>query len=167
MILKQLFSNCNWLSVWKRLVILYPDQKESEEIYRNVFQQLQSLNPSQTDLILVLEEKANELNPTPYIDVSGKRMNETMEYALEFSPWENWLGMELDKITLREFSHYDIIAHSLYEMTYIGYSQDEIKQQLEELNSAVDEIKNMTEEDKTNKFITLDEMMDKLKDKKK
>ncbi len=107
------------------------------------------------------------MNPTPYIDVSGKRMNETMKYALEFSPWENWLGMELDKITLREFSHYDIIAHSLYEMTYIGYSQDEIKQQLEELNSAVDEIKNMTEEDKTNKFITLDEMMDKLKDKKK
>ncbi len=46
MTLKQLFSNCNWLSVWKRLVILYPDQKESEEIYRNVFQQLQSLNPS-------------------------------------------------------------------------------------------------------------------------
>lgn len=167
MILKQIFANCNWLSVWKRLVILYPDQKESEEIYRVVFQQLQLLNPSQTDLILVLEEKANELNPTPYIDVSGKRINETMGYALEFSPWENWLGMELDKITLREFSDYDIVAHCLYEMTFIGYSQDEIKQQLEELNSTVDEIKNMTKEDKAEKFITLVEIMDKLKGKKK
>lgn len=48
--------------------------------------------------------------------------------------------MEIDPETLKTLSPLDIICHCLWEMTFIGYEQDEIQTQWQEILQAKDEI---------------------------
>jgi len=54
---------------------------------------------------------------------------------LELTPWRQWLGMEISKESLQEFSEQEIIVHCLYEMTFEGFSEDAI----EKVNERIEE----------------------------
>ena len=101
------------------------------------------------------------------MDVSGRKIEEdpnsiTDSYAIEFVAWEKWLGMDLAPETTKIFSDLEIIAHCLYEMTFIGYNEEEINDQFEMINDRVEEYKNLTKEEKEEKTITLDELNKRL-----
>lgn len=56
-------------------------------------------------------------------DVFGKNgeifvNNHEKRWALDFEPWKDWLGMEIDEITKKTFSDSDIIALCLSEMFF-------------------------------------------------
>ena len=55
--------------------------------------------------------------------------------------------MDLAPETTEKFSDLDIIAHCLYEMTFIGYNEEEISEQFETINERVEEYKNLTKEE--------------------
>jgi hypothetical protein len=44
-------------------------------------------------------------------------------------------------------------------MTFMGFDQEEIKNELDKIKEAVDDYKNMTEEEKNIKSISLDDLM--------
>ena len=48
-------------------------------------------------------------------------------YGLGLDKWENWLGMEIDKITIDSYNQIDIIAHCIWEMTFWGFDQQTIQ----------------------------------------
>lgn len=79
--------------------------------------------------------------------------------------WENWLGMGLAPETLENFSELEIIAHCLYEMTFCGYEQDEIQKQIDTINKTVEEYKNLTDEEKKEQTISLNDLKKKLDEK--
>ena len=79
--------------------------------------------------------------------------------ALEFTPWDEWLGMDIDQSSLKDFSSYEIICHCLDEMTFMGFDQEEIKNEMDKIKEAVADYKNMTEEEKNTKSISLDDLM--------
>lgn len=72
----------------------------------------------------------------------------TISYALDFTPWEEWLGMDIDKESLQAFPETEIISHCLYEMTFYGFTQKKIQKEWKKIEKSVEELENMTEDEK-------------------
>lgn len=66
--------------------------------------------------------------------------------------------MTISQATLENFSELEIIAHCLFEMTFIGFDKEEIQEELKSLNKTVEDYKNLTEEEKNQSTISLDEL---------
>jgi hypothetical protein len=71
--------------------------------------------------------------------------------------------MEIEADTLNEYLESDIIAHCLYEMTFFGFNEDDISAQREELRRCVDEIEAMTEEERREKLIPMEQVIQNIK----
>lgn len=139
--------------------------------YRNVFEKLKITEPSEYELEIVLTECDGEpdfeSDTETYVDVFGRKKipdpnSITESYAIEFLEWDKWLGMDLAPETIKNFSNLEIIAHCLYEMTFIGYDEDEIQEQLKLLNDSVEEYNKLTDEEKKQNTISLDELKRRL-----
>jgi hypothetical protein len=174
--LNDLIKSYNWLSVELTLLQLYPEQEEMLDEYRNVFEKLKITEPAEYDeLEIILTEHDSDPNfeseKSTYVDVSGqKKIPEpndiTNRYAIEFLEWDKWLGMDLATETTKKFSDLEIIAHCLYEMTFIDYDEEAIQEQLKSLNDLAKEYKQLTDEEKEQKTISLDELIKRLDEKK-
>lgn len=169
--LKDLIDSNNWLSVELIILELYPDQNAVVDEYEYVFDKLKNLQPENSDMSIVLTECNSEWeeenDSDTYIDVSGrKNVNEenalTESYAIEFEDWSKWLGMDLAVEAIENFTDLEVIAHCLYEMTFISFDEKEIKEQLDALNEMAEEYKSLTEEEKKERTLTLDELKDSL-----
>ena len=168
----ELIKSQHWLSIELTLLDLYPDQKEIIEEYRRVFESLQLMQPENDDMLIVLTEYEcdtdDESQPTStYVDVSGRKQEPepnslTNSHAIEFVKWQNWLGMNIAPETLENFNDLEIVAHCLYEMTFCGYEQDEIQEQFASIKKSVDDYKHLTEEEKKQQTISLEDLKKKL-----
>lgn len=61
-------------------------------------------------------------------------------YALDFLPWEEWLGYYCNQLDLEKHGETAFIAHCLWEMTFDGFSQEQVKERLDELKERIDEV---------------------------
>lgn len=174
--LYDLIKSYNWLSVELTLLKLYPDQYRMLDEYRNVYEKLKVTEPADyNDLEIILTEYDCDPNfesdKETYIDVSGQKKiadpnDITNGYAIEFLEWDKWLGMDLATETTKNFSDLEIIAHCLYEMTFIDYDEEAIQEQFKSLNDRVEENKKLTDEEKEQKTISLNELKRRLDEKK-
>lgn len=182
--LKELVANTDWNEVKLSLLQSYPDAERSLAGFERVFDELLSLTPRRTRMRICLEEVFREgIDEEPYIEVFGKDgtlnknlpdfrhfsktaskdlANSETSFALDLVPWEEWLGMELDPATLEAYSGFDIIAHCLWEMTFFGFDQETIREQREELKRRARELDNMTEEERKQKLIPLEQVRKEL-----
>lgn len=166
---KDLIKSHHWLSVELTLLNLYPDQNKIIDEYQKVFETLHNLQPVDNDMLLVLTEyelDSDDKIKSTYVDVSGRKLipdpnSITNSYAIEFVKWENWLGMELAPETKMNFDELEIISHCLYEMTFCGYEQEEIQEQFDSIQKTSEEYKNLTDEEKKQNTISLDDMIKK------
>ena len=171
-----LIKSNNWLSVELTLLGLYPDQEEMLDEYRKVFEKLQITDPAEYDDIeIILTEYDCDPNieneKETYVDVSGQKKipdpdSITNGYAIEFLEWNKWLGMELALETLKNFSELEIIAHCLFEMTFIDYKEDAIQQQFKSISDTVEEYKKLTDEEKNQQTISYEDLKKQLDEKK-
>lgn len=181
---KSLIEKYSWEDVWQTFRKLYPDQKKSREGYKQVFSELRTIKPKATKMRIVLEEVPAERNQEGYVHVSGKngtlktavrskhfnddgKSDPEESFAIEYTPWEEWLGMRIDQPSAEKFSEVEIIVHCLWEMTFAGFDQASIKKQINELQRRVDEIKNMTEEERKEKLIPMEEVLKRIKNRRK
>ncbi len=174
--LSELIKSYNWLSVELTLIKLYPDQNQMLDEYRKVYEKLKVTEPADYDeLEIILTEYDSdpdfESDKETYVDVLGQKKNSDLNdisnsYAIEFLEWDKWLGMDLALQTTKNFSDLEIIAHCLYEMTFIDYDEDLIQQQLKSLTDTVEEYKKLTDEERKQKTISFEELKRRLDDKK-
>jgi hypothetical protein len=174
--LYDLIKSYNWLSVELTLLKLYPDQDKMLDEYRNVYEKLKITQPADYDeLEIILAEYDCDTNfeseKETYVDVSGQKKipdpnDITNGYAIEFLEWDKWLGMDLAIETTKNFSDLEIIAHCLYEMTFVDFDEDAIQGQIKTLNDRVEDYKKLTDEEKKQQTISLDELKRRLDEKK-
>lgn len=174
--LHDLIKSYEWLSVELTLLRLYPDQEKMLDDYKKVFEKLKITEPTEYDELEIILTKHDcdlylESEDEGYVDVSGQKKESdqnsiTSSYAIEFLEWNKWLGMNLAKETTKNFSDLEIIAHCLYEMTFIDYDEEAIQQQFKSLNDKAEEYKNLKNKEKEQKTITLDELIKRLDEKK-
>ena len=168
---KDLIRTNFWLSIEMVLLQLYPDEKKNISAYKQIFNDLKFREPVAGDISIVLSNENDDFDNSSYVDVSGRDNNPkenadilTDALAIEFTPWNEWLGMDIDKNTLQDFTELEIIAHCLYEMTFIDFEEEEIQAEMDKLKDIADEYKNMTEEEKKENTISLDDLLKDLDD---
>ena len=122
---QDLITTSDWSSVERTLERLYPADLDDLPGYQRVFETLRGLEPNDTRLRLVIEEIDDPESQTPIASVVGA--DDHGSYAIEMTPWDDWLGMDIDEQTRQKYSDLEIIAHSLWEMTFFGYSQAAIQ----------------------------------------
>lgn len=122
----ELIKSNEWLTIELTFSKLYPDQQESIENYCLVYEALKFLQPVYSDIKIVLNPYDDDGHPS-VIDVYGINPNPepedfTNSLALEFTSWDKWLGMDIDPLTLKEFTEIEIICHCLDENGYFAYT---------------------------------------------
>lgn len=167
--LKELIDSTNWYSVELTLLETYPDTKDIIERYKDVYEKIKLIEPEPYEMKITLTicKENNDNQIMSYVHVCGKELSETksQSYTLEFTEWKKWLGMELAKETINNFSESEIVAHCLYEMTFVAFEESEIQEEFNSIKNIIKEYENLTDENKKDKFISLDELMKQLKEK--
>ncbi|MCL4536202.1 MAG: hypothetical protein M1610_01200 [Nitrospirae bacterium] len=163
-LLKDIVEVCSFKDVKSSLLALYPDQKKNINEYKNVFETLKQMRPRYSKEGMVIDIKRVGRGKNAYFDVSGICLEKDAKqsYALEYTPWSKWLGYEVSSKVLKRMSKEEIIAHCLWEMTFMGFTQNKIRRELNKLKKRVEDIK--TGKVKT---IPFEEVMTRLKEKVK
>lgn len=141
MILKDLISNFSFEEVWKRLVELYPDQEKNLEGYKNSYSILKGLKPSSNKEKVSIDIMFVDNDGDQYHDISGTKPDDPLSYALEFSGWDEWLSFSITKETIEKYPEVDILAHCLWELTFLGYSPEEIEEENMKLITNIEKAK--------------------------
>jgi len=139
MVLKDLIKKYKWTDIDKRLFELYPDQKKNYFGYNDVFNVLKNKiikirNNKKVQLMkiyidLTYDEDEKHTHFSVYGKNGQKEHNWEIHWALELSTYNQWLNYSIAEQTLNNYSEIDIICHCLYEMTFYGYSENQITYQ--------------------------------------
>ena len=185
---KELIDDVTWGEVEESLQKFYDMDEEELLNYEMAFHKLSESPAIPYDMRICIEwvDPIDCLDDEGYWAVDG--MNGTLQketedwkhfkdkcdegfgeqevgYALDFTSWDKWLGMEIDETTANniELMRSDIVALCLWEMTFHGFEEEGIQSIMEELKERVDKIENMTEEELKANTITLEELKERLK----
>jgi len=159
---KDIVKACNFRNVKEALLRLYPDQKKNIKGYKYVFQTLRLMKPRYNKEGMIIDIRKVGRSRNAYFSVSGvcREKGIKQSFGIEYMPWSKWLGCEVDKQILKKMTKDEIVAHCLWEMTFMGFTQNKIRRELNVLKRRVRDIK----EGKV-KTIPFEEVMKKLEDK--
>lgn len=159
--------NPGWDRVWERMLEIYPDQYKLHDEYQKTFNRCRRSEPVATKMrILVRTVQPDEIDlkydpdAKPYVVVDGKNgtrfcdeedyrnmpwyekatkeeREEEITYGIEFTPWNEWIGMEIDSESFKDFTEVEIAVHALWEMTFISYDENEIGDTIDDLREQV------------------------------
>jgi len=159
---KDIVRSCAFKKVKEDLLELYPDQKKLIKGYEYVFKTLKRMRPrySKEDMVINIERVGRGKNA--YFSVSGVCTQKGIKqsYCIEYRPWSEWLGCEVDRKVLKKMTKEEITAHCLWEMTFAGFTQERIRRKINMLKKRVKDYK----EGKV-QTIPYEEVMARLKEK--
>jgi len=136
MILKEYIHNAKFEEIWVEFVKNYPECEKDKKGYQKVWIELNSL-PIDNSLkhynIYVDFVHEEEYPEDDYWSVDAWVEGCDYDFAIEYTSWEKWLGMQVDEQTIVNHSKEFVLAHILWEMTWCGFSNDSVKKKSEEL----------------------------------
>jgi hypothetical protein len=166
---EEIIKRNSWLSIEHTFLQLYPKEEKSISGYESVFNELKMLSPTDTDISIVVSNEKDDFDNEEYVHVCGHNNspqddpdNPGNSLGLEFTSWDQWLGMDLDEMSVMDFTELELISHCLYEMTFFGFDQEKIQKVMDEMEKDIDEIKNMTEDEKKTKLKSWDDLKKEL-----
>jgi hypothetical protein len=168
---KELICKYDWDDVYSAFMQLYPDQEKNIEGYRQVFEELHTIKSVETKMRIVIEDTFDEYDKKYYSCVSGKdgslnkqndpehfeddeMGNQEVSYAIEFRDWAEWVAMDIDHVSFSKYSELEIIGHCLWEMTFCGFTQEDVKK-------AIDTIDKRAKDAKDNPWVSMMNSLDK------
>lgn len=160
MTFKELLQTVEFDEIWIEFKKEYCMKDEAFDAYFKVFNQLKELTPEQNQdgFRLVVARVEDELEPgTSTYDVFGIKPGDNEHYALELLSWNKWLSFEIIEKCVQVYTAAVVVAHSLYELTFLGYDASDveanIKKEIEILKERFEDIENGTAN-----FISWDEV---------
>ena len=127
----------------------------------NVFRKEDLMNYPVSKEILGLDAHAMSTEEINALFEKMKALPFITSYGYEFSPWEDWLGLDIDEDSLNACGTDEGLTDVLREMTFNGFtreSQDERRAELEESASHFDELMAMDEEERKEHLISWEEV---------
>lgn len=165
MTLKDLFQRTPWPAVRRSLLRYFPAARKELGQMEKAYLGLLPAAPvrSGTRIYVAYPQKARAGADVPpdVFGLDGEKDGKGREkrWALEYEPWEKWLGMEIDPAAGESFADADIAALCLYEMTFLSYDQEKIQARAKELARINRLIDRMPPEEFNKYFIPLDEYL--------
>lgn len=153
MTFKQLLQTNTWPAISSLFLEIYPEAAENMEGYETVFKKLIAMDAEETDMSIDITNEKDTFDDEEYVEVLGiynNPQNEEEHYSqgIEFSPWRKWLGMDISAESLERFSEQEIIVYCLYEMTFVGFSEEEIQKVISSSKDNSEERESLTEEER-------------------
>lgn len=184
--LGDLIDELDWDEVQDALLKNYGDIEQNIVEYEQVFYRLKGMESAESDMkihVVLIDEReifGKDLADDPYWVVHGTNgslnkeaedyeyfkdntseewANSEQTFALELTPWNQWLAMDIDDETANniELMRSDIVAHCIWEMTFCGYEEEQIQDKRDDLISAAEDAKNGLS--KGISFESVDEML--------
>ena len=125
MLFGELIKTQSWLSVEATLMLYFPDYQSSMTGFRRAFQKLQTIEPQPNPCKLKIKH-------TKESGVEITAVNKRQACSVTVMPWADVLGMLVDKTAFTSFSHPEIVAFVLWEITYYGFDEETIKKKTDE-----------------------------------
>ena len=125
---KELILKNNWQSISSHFLKLYPEAEKNLDGFKMVFEKLLTMKPEKIDMSIVITKVISGIHNNPTIK------EKKYPQGIEFTPWSQWLGMDISNESLAHFSEEEITVHCLYEMTFVGFEEEEIQQTLTRSN---------------------------------
>lgn len=164
MTLKDMIIKNDFESVWTNIENYYysvdnilqkpveeNEKRAAKEKYRLVYKELTELPinevPSELDdipdTIVVIRLYGTSANDYDFIwsVLSLSRKTEEL-YGIELEEWNNLLGMNVAQECINEYSEEIVLAHILYEMTFLGMNKNEVDNRRKEIFISLEETKN-------------------------
>lgn len=138
MTLKELISNTQAEDIITTLVSYYHPSEYSLKGYVQLLESLKAKEMSAT-MCRIAVEHATDPEGVEYEHVYGIMPGDEQTYGLELCERKEWLGMGIDPSTLERYSPAEIIAHCLYEMTFFGFSDEDVATFAQQLKESLDD----------------------------
>lgn len=112
----------------------YPDEKEFLSEYKDFYNNLLQLNPTNIKYVLINVEKEPINIDDLVVDIwnvfgtdteSGEKLN------VELFSWNDWLSFFVDHKYLQEVGNESFLAHCFYKMAINGFNDDDINRNIE------------------------------------
>ena len=158
--LKYLLEVYEKLDIVNHMKEVYTDTSDASLCgYADVIEQLATIKHVSNDMVIHIEYVDKDFDGTPceepYYNVYGKQPDDDDTYALDFMPWGEWLKSEMDD-SCSVLDDLDVVCHCLWEMTFHGWEEANIKETIDELNRRVADLKSGKE--KGISFSSVEEM---------
>lgn len=142
--LASILKDVEFEPVFERLCKWYPGEERNKSGYESVFNTLLTLTPKKShnlnDTFIAAELEQYSLDDAPSLGIYGtKPKNDSMRYCMEFCPWVDWVSMFITQESLDNFSNEDIVAGCLYEMTFFGFTEEKISNELTKMEDGLAE----------------------------
>jgi len=136
----EVFERMLWGEVEAELLHAYPDAEAQLPDYERVFRSLLYLTPIESKFQIAITEATRK---GELADISGRdaETDDCEDYALDFQPWDEWLGMRVSDTNLHALTLPRIAAHCLYEMTFWGFSEAEVVAARRDLIERIEKMK--------------------------
>ena len=134
------------------------ESKKSLDNYKIVYNNLLTMEVKDNKemYIFVVEEK-DYFEDEKYFNVLGLDIKDGESYAIEFMDWSDWLGSNVVEKSVEKLGSVIFVAECLKEMTFLGFEEERMTEEREELNRRVESIKSGEAE-----FLSSEEFFEKL-----
>ena len=146
MTLKKLMKNVKNEQILDELLLAYPECITEKHLYEDVLVYLNSVEEKPFDEFVIAialidpsmdDGYEEEIDEEAYLSISGYSEKEDLHFALGFTRWEEWANARIDLQDGLEVNPAELIAICLYEMTFYGFNQEDIKAELETFESSM------------------------------
>jgi len=139
MILKDILRNCDTKVVLEYLSKIYDEswnKNYHETTYLEIIEEIVNKNDTiKPDFVISVHyTKSTLLEDKPYWSVSGIMPDNTTYYSLDFTSWDEWANAHLFIEPASVYiSKEEVLAYVLWEMTFNGFTNEEVQKRWEEL----------------------------------
>jgi len=149
MTVAELFRSVSWPSVKDAFARLYPPDEDLGLTECELCPELEGVFAEVRDNDCAPDESgmtvyvrfipASEFSDE-YYDVSGRLPGDDAFYGLDFSSFSQWASYLVAEETLAALPPEEIAAHILWEMTFHGFSDEEIEKQRKKVENALEDV---------------------------
>ena len=146
MTLKSLMKNVKHEQILDELLLAYPECITEKHLYEEVLTYLNQVEEKPFDEFVIAialidpsmdDGYEEDIDEEAYLSISGYSEKEDLHFALGFTRWEEWVNAKIDIQDGLEVNPAELVAICLYEMTFYGFNQDDIKAELETFESSM------------------------------
>ena len=169
MLLVELINKVSFDELWEVLKGECDVPKKGKVVYEKVVDELKEMdlkidsgNKKEEITTIGVCEFEDPLEPGNFVfEVFGIARGYSTRYSLNLEPWSNWITYEVLDKSLEIYGETAVLAYILYDMTFYGYSNEDVTQKHQEVVDALNESYKIIEDGKAD-FIPSEDVFSKL-----
>lgn len=153
---KELLFNVSFEDIMTEMFKYWPEEEKNYFGYRKVYTTLLTLKGKRNDMFIhaSIRTEKDLLDDTieyTYVDVYADKKNDEYHYGIDVTNWREIVAMNISKETLATLTPAQIACGIFYEITFNGYSMEEVNEFRAELYERAEEAKKLIEESKNSR----------------